>query len=315
MNTAYNSRKSLLLHVGHGATGSSYIQSSLALTKGALVEAGIEYPDHPSLKDARSGFITSGNISHERWLEEIDAATSMFPSLSFLFSNEHLFWSVLNQKSALADLRSRFDLKILLFIKNPLSHMTSRYVQSVKRGGNVGILESHALAYDVPYRVLEFLEALIQNEIRFQVINYSNIGDDLLSRFYLACGLEKFAYTAPPLKRVNRSLTLAELELQRLFNLHYGPASQAFISDALCNLLPGVEVLQRPRLSDRAYQEFRDRMAAGIEKVNALLPEPERYTMEVNPSAEGIAGTQYGFSREQLEVLVRSISGSLARKD
>jgi hypothetical protein len=315
MSKLANFEKKLVLHVGHGATGSSYIQSSLALTKEDLRDVGVDYPDHPSLKDARNGFITSGNLSHERWLEEIETAASRSSSPSLLFSNEHLFWSVLRQRTAIPDLKERFDLKIILFIKNPLSHMTSRYVQSVKRGGNTGTIEAHASTYDVPYRVIEFLEMLRENEVAFQVINYSNSRLDLLGKFYQSCDVKGVVFKRPPLPKVNRSLTLAELEMQRLFNLHYGPASQAFISDVLCNDLPAIDVRQRPRLDDAAYREFNDRMRPAIQQANTIIPEPERYEMEPNSLPSTNLERGYSFTREQLDVLVRSISGILSRSD
>ena len=52
----------LFLHIGHGKTGTSAVQSSLAIASGKLLERGINYPIHPSLRDRSSQLeITSGN--------------------------------------------------------------------------------------------------------------------------------------------------------------------------------------------------------------------------------------------------------------
>ncbi len=55
--------KPVILHVGHGKTGSSALQSSLVLSSEALAKAGIFYP--PSLSDARAmkGEVSSGNVA------------------------------------------------------------------------------------------------------------------------------------------------------------------------------------------------------------------------------------------------------------
>jgi transposase InsO family protein len=59
-------RQKIILHIGHGKTGSSYIQSSLALTAGRLREAGIEYPELRPFTRAKQGRISSGNLGHAK---------------------------------------------------------------------------------------------------------------------------------------------------------------------------------------------------------------------------------------------------------
>ena len=54
--------QNIILHIGHGKTGSSYIQSSLALSVGRLREAGIEYPEVTPLTSAKQGGISSGKL-------------------------------------------------------------------------------------------------------------------------------------------------------------------------------------------------------------------------------------------------------------
>ena len=52
----------LFLHIGHGKTGTSAIQSSLAIASNDLAEQGINYPIQQSLRDRASRLeITSGN--------------------------------------------------------------------------------------------------------------------------------------------------------------------------------------------------------------------------------------------------------------
>lgn len=51
----------MIVHVGHGKTGTSFLQSIFALNKEVLKEHGFHYPEHPSEKKAAKGLISSGN--------------------------------------------------------------------------------------------------------------------------------------------------------------------------------------------------------------------------------------------------------------
>ena len=54
----------VFLHIGHGKTGTSAVQSSLAIASDDLFSYGINYPIHPSLRDRLAQLeITSGNWS------------------------------------------------------------------------------------------------------------------------------------------------------------------------------------------------------------------------------------------------------------
>ena len=53
--------RTLYLHIGHGKTGSSYIQSSLVLSRDALAAQGIAYPPYKTDAAAAAGGMSSGN--------------------------------------------------------------------------------------------------------------------------------------------------------------------------------------------------------------------------------------------------------------
>jgi hypothetical protein len=306
-------KKKIILHVGHGKTGSSYIQSSLALSKIRLFAIGIDYPDHASLTEAEMGLTTSGNVSHDNWPDEVDQWASKSVLQTLLFSNERLAWELSEQRAALARVASTYDLKVVLFIRNPLSHMTSRYVESIKRFGRTNTIDDHAANYDVPGQVCRLLNVLADVGVETQVVNYSYASNVLLDRFYSLVGADGMEFVTPPIPIVNRSLTLAEIEIQRLFNLHYGQTSHAFVSGALCKTLPNLEISDVPRLSDDGYRAFVERMTPAIEAVNIFIPAGEKYRIEdTTPARGGYGGrSEYVFTNEQLEVLVKSISAQI----
>ena len=53
--------KNVIIHVGHGKTGSSFLQSVFAMNYQKMKEVGICYPEHTSNKIAIEGKITNGN--------------------------------------------------------------------------------------------------------------------------------------------------------------------------------------------------------------------------------------------------------------
>ena len=53
--------KEIILHIGHGKTGTSYLQSCLALNRQKLLDIGIDYPEFKTFEKAKRGEISSGN--------------------------------------------------------------------------------------------------------------------------------------------------------------------------------------------------------------------------------------------------------------
>lgn len=117
-------------------------------------------------------------------------------------------------------------------------------------------------------------------------------------------------------KRINRSLTLAEYEIQRQFNLHFSGGSSSFISDPLVNDLPEV-ASQIPRFSREAYNQIVEKHQRAIEAVNALIGPEE--AVKISPfdplKAQFPKGPQadFTFTSEQLGVLARSLSNKLGQ--
>ena len=89
----------LFLHIGHGKTGTSAIQSALAIASEELAKRGISYPIQPSLRDRASRLeITSGNwqpnpeISLSDQLLEIEKKNQN--NSKIVLSSESLFWLI-----------------------------------------------------------------------------------------------------------------------------------------------------------------------------------------------------------------------------
>ena len=52
-------KKKIFIHIGHGKTATTYLQSCLALNRDKLLGFGIDYPEFSSFEKAKRGEISS----------------------------------------------------------------------------------------------------------------------------------------------------------------------------------------------------------------------------------------------------------------
>ena len=156
-----------------------------------------------------------------------------------LFSHEGLFILILFNITVFADIFIKFNIKIILFIRDPIDHMLSRYSQGLKRSGNAHSVDHTAEKYNLVQEVGQFIDVCKKLNFELRVLNYSNRSHYLISAFEEALCISP--KTLPPLtKNIKRSLTRSEIEIQRLFNLYFNGKSSKFISDVLCNELSNI---------------------------------------------------------------------------
>ncbi|MBM1813997.1 hypothetical protein [Pseudosulfitobacter pseudonitzschiae] len=298
----------LILHIGHGKTGSSALQSALALSTDALAAQGIAYPDHASLAQARAGQITAGNVNGRTLVATAKAALKR-SAQDVLLSNESLIHFFLNDPDLLSRVANLgVPVQLILYVRNPFDHACSVYGQTVKRGGADISFDAFLAGYPTPSKVREMIRLADRAGVDLTVINYSNHAADILRSLTDALGVPADTLTPAAAGRVNRSLTRSEMELQRMFNRHWGRRSSRFVSDALCNALPEIRA-DRPVASARALDAFVARQTPIVAEVNALLPPSEAYRLEVPGDAPGTEDqSDLTFTPEQMEVLVRAIS-------
>ncbi|MCR8826263.1 hypothetical protein [Pseudosulfitobacter koreensis] len=302
--------KRLILHVGHGKTGSSAVQSALALSTDALAAHGIHYPAHPSFEQARAGRISAGNVNGRTLISTARTALNAGRH-DVLLSNESLIHFFLDDPALLDRVKALgAEVVVILYLRNPVEHAQSVYGQTVKRGGSVARFDAFLDDYQTPAKVRAFLTLLDKAGVDVRIVNYSNHADNILRSFEDALTLPTGTLTPAPKARVNRSLTRSELEVQRMFNRHWGRRSSRFVSDALCNALPDVPA-DRPSASAKALAAFIARQAPIVAEVNALLPASEVYRLDP-PQVGGDTGQgNLTFTPEQMEVLVAAISARI----
>lgn len=290
---------SAYLHIGHGKTGTSFIQSSLASSLFQLRDQEVYYPEPDHLQSVASGQISSGNGNKIN--EFLDN-----PDLSYkkiLFSNENFFHTLRRPNDTVIKRLLAVgitEINILMFIRDPLDHAPSSYQQTIKRGGAYWDIEEFFEVYNVPELAWSLINKLrIFDCVNLTIKNYSSCKNDILGVMSDWLEIDSNTLIEPPVKVVNRSLTRGEVELQKGLNYILGRSGN-LLSDPLCNQLNEIksEVIL-PSLS--VQKEMLKRLSPYMSNINELVGTKDKYKnelVEFNNNSD-----DFYFSKEQLQAI------------
>lgn len=331
----------LHLHVGHGKTGSSFLQSWWALNRAELWQvARLLYPVGGADRRARAGAFSMGNgLLLDRALQASDRPRQLrrlwadllrqVPRFATEAPNGLVFsaerWArVLPQQLEgllrVADAGGVEQIRIWLLVRDPLDHALSVYGQMVKRHGFTGSLDDWLEIYDFPQVLLSCLNAFQSRPDRMvlRLDHYGQQRRQLLERMQAWLQLpSEGPWQAPVQGRVNRSLSTHELLLMRWLNSRYSdraaPVGEALV-DRLPNLAPA-----RLQPSAEAVQRFLQRWSPVVDQINALLPAPAQLQL-VAPEAGGVeerldsalSDPAISLLPEQLDCLVEGLQRLMA---
>ena len=288
----------LFLHIGHGKTGSSFLQSWLAANADLITSrTSLIYPlsaPGEAITDPRAlqGRFSQGNGALldsllkqkdrprrlRRWVRSLAQERSLNRSdlngLVFSFEGwAKQFDAMVDALIALADVWEVECVEVLLVVRDPLEHACSVYSQVVKRHGYAGSLDQWLQAYAFPNRLLGALEAMASAGPRFRLtaIHYGRQRQYLVRECQSWLGLDSVdTWLSPQTQRVNRSLTLDELELMRVLNSRIGDAAAA-VGEHLVDRLPDLmAAVIKP--SDQFVESFLRRWVEPIQLINTYLP-------------------------------------------
>jgi hypothetical protein len=283
-------KKKIYLHIGHGKTGTSSIQSVLARAEADLKKANILYPYAPGAEDAKRGFVTSGNIPLQsieaNWVEYcLDVVTRRSPGYSvYVFSSEIVFWCMDQFYSALEACRDHFDFEVVLTVRDSFDMFSSAYQQYVKGCGIAMsfadfLQQEHYLESHAPQAVA-ILDKLEELKARVHLLNYTAIGTSIGARVLAAMGISELTCAhISECRIVNRSLDPAELQLMLLVNFLFGAEVGVRISYALINGLPNLPSIKLPFSEDSAVV-IKDNMQPFVDEINRRLPEGEQLSLK-----------------------------------
>ena len=291
----------LRIHIGHGKTGSSYLQSWFACNSKLLQEnCRILYPlkineDNQLCKanyKALNGFFSQGNgwildkiLSHHCSLfnrKELAEALSDYSFLApesdytLLFSFEgwtknysEIHDSIIN----FADYINSESIDVILVVRDPLDHACSVYSQLVKRHGCQKSLDEWLPNYRFTEKLLSTLRILTESSrVNLTVHHYNSVKRELLATFMSWLNIDSSCqWMSTPNTIVNRSLSLAELNLMRRLNVHLGEKS-SIIGEMFVNKIPE----ESPATlvpSAQVAREFICKWSHHVQEINTLLPD------------------------------------------
>ncbi len=281
----------LFLHIGHGKTGTSAIQSSLAIASNDLAAQGISYPIQQSLRDRASRLeITSGNWEPKSEVslsdELLEIAANNGDDLKIILSSESLFWLVPELIQNKSKWENNIDIHIILAVREIEEMLSSEYQQRVKRHGDSMPLEQFLRARHFisshHAKAAEIIELMTQSNISNTIINYSKHKRDISQLIFKLVGAEEL-YPEDQMAGaiINRSLSRKELEMLITINaLYYSkfPWISTRISDALIKSQPQIEA-QQCKLIKPQLEKVYEQNDAYLQTINACLDPNEQLTM------------------------------------
>ena len=325
----------LHLHVGHGKTGSSFLQSWWALNRSELWRvACLHYPVGEADQRARAGAFSMGNgvlldqalqaSDRPRWLRRFWAdLLRQSPEAApkgVLFSAERWARHLPMQLEGLlrvADAGALEEIRIWLLVRDPLDHALSVYGQMVKRHGFSGSLHDWLEIYEFPQALLSCLNAFQSrpDRIALQVDHYGRQRHALRQRMLDWLALPADGVWQQPLATVNRSLSADELLLMRWLNQRLGDRAAA-VGEQLVDRLPGLAPARLQPSAD-ALDRFVQRWSATVDQINQCLPEHAQLCW---PEAAAVASQDpepqqplIGLLPEQLDCLLDGLMQEAAR--
>ena len=316
----------LFLHIGHGKTGTSAIQSALAIASDDLAKRGINYPIQQSLRDRASRLeITSGNwepipeVSLTDQLLEI--AKSNYNNSTIVLSSESLFWLIPELIQKKSNWEAHIDLHIILAVREIEEMLSSEYQQRVKRHGDAMPLEQFLRARHFisshHAKAAEVIESMTQSNITNTIINYSKHKRDISKLIFKLIGAEDL-YPSSQMTGaiINRSMSRKELEILITINaLYYSrfPWISTRISDALIKNQPNLEA-QQCKIAKQQLQKVYEKNDPYLRTINAFLDSKEQLTSLKNLSQDidqGNSPEQVQKIREEEAISVSLIGDTL----
>jgi hypothetical protein len=304
----------LYLHIGHCKTGSSWIQSSFQLSHDSLKEKGIVYPlGHGIYLDNSETLLhTAGNAigMFETEAEFIAAlsANRLTDNRSLLLSSEDIFRVLWKENIALelALLHGFDQVKVLLFIRDPVGYAVSHWQQVVKEN------TLHRLSLEAYFSIVNTLEGVkaivdqmnSSKGVALTVLNYSRCKDRLLEEVAAWLDVPTETLVVPAVTRVNRSMTPSELLLVQHLERYIPAPIPSHIARDLCTYLPNVKT---PKLlpSLVVQEALWARLLPVITHINAHIPQEQGYQCDIcppDPELENVV-----FSIDQIDCIAKSL--------
>lgn len=312
----------LYLHIGHGKTGSSWIQACLRLNREALASQGIVYARGDDAFVTESLQITSGNavtlFQSKASFSQSLADNPVAKDQSLLYSSENIIQLFLesNGEDYLEEIASKYgfeNIEILLFIRNPISLAVSFWQQRTKRRGNHQVMLSNLhehpeIGWDIVFYADDLLHRLKKcTHVVLTIRNFSYCSGNLMDEVAGWLKVPEHTLGLLPPARINRSLTMSELIFQTSLNKVLG-RSGGLLSDPLCEKLPDIvseKILPSLQVQEALWLQLQET----INRLNEQIPAEHQYQCDIQ-HPEPLPG-EFTFTRQQIEIIAESLGNEI----
>ncbi|MEL7250857.1 MAG: hypothetical protein AAFO03_20680 [Bacteroidota bacterium] len=322
----------LLLHIGTEKTGSSFIQTSLAVNRDELLSNGIWYPTAGVREqDMLAGRISPGNALplyqalRDGNLEQAEAVLKTFHQAAtergvkaILLSNENLIEPLSDVRvfETFGHLLSAIDLQlksVLLVLRDPVEQALSLYKHRAKNGGIPRLDDWLQGGFKLGEHLLAFQSVMEASVTNVQVKRYTKDSSRILSFFYSEwLGLEVPANIQH--KEVNPSLTLSELELLNKIHEENPVLAQSFYKAML--EVPVQDKSRDEYLAAHVRETIANELAAKAsiwEYYNCLLSSTDQLQIPQVVAEVDAVKERYSFSEIQLNTIAQFMHVSTTR--
>lgn len=274
-------------HIGHGKTGSSYIQACLSCSKLELEKIGVIYPQICRSADIHHKRALAGNISmgnfirdanaschSDELIEKVIALTPLYPdNTKYIFSNETLFPSIAHHGylHKLEELSTLGPVTCILCIRDPVEHFISAAMHSRKKG-----IILHPKNHKVLEAVKKTLKIFQNSPCTLGIINYSRCKSNLLLHFCQLLGIDHSLFVEPIKSFVNRSMTSEELFISDLLRANKLNWKARQFVDTMSNQFPNI-IPSRKILNESELTSLIEQSTVMANDLNLMLPESCRY--------------------------------------
>lgn len=288
----------IFLHVGHGKTGTSFLQSIFAKNAETLTQNGIVYSGNARvLETAAKGNTTSGNKLELLAKLKEDRPFEDDPQ-SYLYSAESLFVSFQDdafvQSCVNASKASGKQISVLMFVRDPIDFQLSTYTQGAQGRDLEYDVETHFKSHAKRNQTHLFdaiksvCEVCKTHGFELRVFNYTHHKRNLVGIVTDFLDLDpNLVPLEVPNKRVNRSLGAMELGVSRAMRKMFTPYSTPRNENYLKQFADMTPNVKWPPLT--ASPENVDLFSAAIEgemhAINSLLPPEAQYQLGSAASA------------------------------
>lgn len=296
--------KQLFLHMGVQRTGTTSIQKAMAGSRGYLKKQGVLYPwlfGKPShVKIAWDIFLekTTAKDLVEAIKEKEDSRTH-----SVILSAEG--FSFINNFSFIGELRKRYNVKVIMYLKEQLSWLESWYNQNIKWPWNSklsGVSPEDFLGRMDDFYWIDYFSTLekIERHVNRDDIHVEVVGAggtrNTVDNFFSKTGINPSWLNSYKEER-NASLTKAQLDILRRIDIQpiQGPSRQKVLSalrDMDIDEDDGSKTVFDPEQSMKIHERFREsnrRVAERYFGRRELFPgKPLKYRAPVNISEDKV---------------------------